>query len=122
MVAGAAVAKVLLAQGRQALLFGHRVDVGADDEGHQVKEGHPGALGQELLGKRQADGRRDPADAHHLPEADPHRGAHLVEGARTGDERHSRQVDGVLDGGDLQRATLERGKPILRRCHLPAGC
>jgi len=46
---------VLLAQGGEALFLGNGVDVGADDEGDEVKEGDPCVLGQELLGEGQAD-------------------------------------------------------------------
>lgn len=95
------ITKVLLAQGGEALFLGDGVDVGADDEGHEVEEGHPGLLGQELLGEGQADGRRDPAHAHHFPEAGPDGGLDLVEVLGTGDERHGDQVDAVLDGRDL---------------------
>lgn len=52
----ARVAKVLLTQGCKALLLGDCVDVGAENERHEVEEGHPGVLRQELLGKGQADG------------------------------------------------------------------
>jgi len=41
--------------GREALLLGNAVNVGADDEGDEVEEGDPGVLGQELLGEGQAD-------------------------------------------------------------------
>ena len=99
--AAAVVAKVLLAQGGEALLLGDGVDVSADDEGHNVEEGHPELVGQELLGKGQADGRGDPGDAHHLPEADLDGGAHLVVCAGAGDEGHGHEVDAVLDRGDL---------------------
>ena len=56
MVAVGTVAEVLPAQSGEALLLGNVVDIGTDEEGHEVEEGHPGGLGQELLGKGQAEG------------------------------------------------------------------
>jgi hypothetical protein len=97
----AAVAKVLLAEGCEALLLGDGVDVGADDEADDVEEGQPQLVGEELLGKGQADGGGDPRDAHDLPEADLDGGADLVVCAGAGDEGHGDQVDAVLDGGNL---------------------
>lgn len=79
------------------------VDVGADDETDDVEEGHPGGLGEELLGECQRDGGDDPADLHDRPEAGLDRGLDLVEGARTGDKGHGDEVDAVLDGRDLGR-------------------
>lgn len=99
--AGAAVTEVLLAEGGEALLLGHGVDVGADDEGDDVEEGHPGGLGQELLGEGEAERRGDPRHLHHLHEADAHRRPHLVEGPGARDQRHGYEVHDVLDGGDL---------------------
>ena len=78
-----------------------RVDVGADDEGDDVEEGHPHVLGQELLREGERDGRRDPADAHDGDEAGAHGGADLVPAARARDDGHGGEVDGVLDGRDL---------------------
>lgn len=93
---------VALPESLQALLLGVGVDVGADAEGDDVEERHPGVLGQELLGKGQRNGRGDPADLHDGHEAGLDGGADLVEGARAGDDSHRGQVDCVLDGGDLQ--------------------
>jgi len=95
------VAKVLLAKGREAPLLGDGIDVGADDKRHEVEEGQPGVLGEELLRKGKAERRRDPADAHHLPEADADRGAHLVERPGAGDDGHGDEVHRILDGRDL---------------------
>lgn len=102
----AALTKVLLAEGRQALLLGDGVDVGADYEGHKVEEGQPCVLGQELLGKGQAERRGDPAHLHHLPEANLDRGLYLVEVLGTRDQGHGDEVDGVLNGGNLEEATV----------------
>ena len=74
-----AVTEVLLAECRKSLLLGDSVDIGADDERHQVEEWDPGVLGQELLGKGQADGGGDPADPHDLPETNTDSCPHLVE-------------------------------------------
>lgn len=97
-----AVAKVLLAESCEALLLGDGVDVGTDDEGDEVEEGNPELVGEELLGKGQADGRGDPGNAHHLPEADLDGSANLVVSAGAGDEGHGDEVDAVLDGGNLR--------------------
>lgn len=42
---------IALAESLQTLLFGVGVDIGADEETDDVEEGHPGVLGEELLGK-----------------------------------------------------------------------
>lgn len=94
-----------LAQSFETLLLGVGVDVGSDEETNDVEEGHPGVLREELLGKGQSQRGGDPADLHDGHEAGADGGADLVEGARTSNDRHGAQVDGVLDGGDL----LERG-------------
>lgn len=104
--AAAAVAKVLLAEGGEALLLGGGVDVRADDEADDVEEGDPEVVGQELLGKGEGEGRDDPRDLHDLPEADLDGGADLVEGAGAGDESHGDEVDAVLDGSDLGKRKL----------------
>lgn len=96
---------MLLAQGGEAPLLGDGVDVGADDERHKVEEGDPHVFGQELLGKGQAERARDPADFHHLPEADPDGRPDLVEVPSTGDQGHGHEVDGVLDRSDLERGS-----------------
>lgn len=98
----AAFAVVLLAQGREALLLGQGVDVGANDEGDQVEEGDPELVREELLGKGQADGGREPRDAHDSPEADLDGCADLVERSGAGNQGHGHQVDAVLDGCNLQ--------------------
>lgn len=92
---------MLLAQGGQPLLLGHGVDVGADDERDQVEEGYPCVLGQELLRKGQAHGRRDPADTHDLPEPDADGSPHLMVRPGASYDSHGAQVNGVLNGGDL---------------------
>lgn len=92
---------MLLAQRSETLLLGDRVDVRANDEGDNIEKGNPGSLRQELLGKSKAEGRSDPGDLHDLPEANAHGGPNLVVGSGTGDQRHGRQIDGVLHGGNL---------------------
>lgn len=98
---GATITKVLLAERGKALLLGNGVDVCADDKGHKIEEWYPGVLGQELLGEREADGRGDPANTHHLPETDPHRRPNLVERSGTSDQGHGNKIHGVLDWGNL---------------------
>ena len=97
----AAVTKVLLAERRKTLLLGDGVDVGADDKGNDIEKRDPGLLGKELLGKCQADGRGDPADAHNLPEADLDGSANLMICPSASNERHGNKVDGILDRGNL---------------------
>jgi hypothetical protein len=65
-----------------------RIDVCTNDESDDVEEGYPGALGQELLGKRQGDWGDDPANLHDRPEASLDGRLDLVEGAGTRDEGH----------------------------------
>ena len=77
------------------------VNIGSNEETNDVEEGHPGVLGEELLGEGQAQGRGDPADLHDGHESSLNGRANLVDGARTGNNSHGRQVDAVLDGGDL---------------------
>lgn len=93
---------MLLAQGSETLLLGDGVDVGADDEGHQVEEGHPELVGEELLSEGQAQRGSDPADLHDLPESNLDGRADLVVRLGTGDEGHRGEVDGVLDGRNLR--------------------
>ena len=93
----------LLPQSGQPLLLGVGIDIGPDNEGNHVEERHPSLLRQELLRERQRDGRHDPADAHDGQEARAHGGAHLVEGARAGDDGHGREIDRVLDGRHLRQ-------------------
>lgn len=97
----APVTKVLLAQRRQALLLGNRVDVGADDERNNVEEGHPCVLGKELLGKSQADRRCNPADAHNFPETNLDSRPHVVEALGASNNGHGDEVDGILDRSNL---------------------
>lgn len=80
------------------------VDIGSNEETDDVEEGHPGVLGEELLGKGQGQRGGDPADLHDGQEAGLDGGANLVEGARASNDRHRGQVDGVLDGGDLEES------------------
>ena len=93
----AAVAVVLSPQGREPLLLGVCVDVCTDNEPDNVEEGHPGGLGQELLGESQRDGRNNPADFHDGHETGLDGRADLVECAGAGDQSHGGQVDTVLD-------------------------
>lgn len=99
----ATVTKVLSAQGSETLLLGDGVDVGTNEEGYKVEERHPKFVGEEFLGKGEANGRRDPRDAHDSPETDLDSGANLVICTRPGNESHGDQVNAVLDGGDLER-------------------
>lgn len=101
VVGSAVVTEVLLAEGCEALLLGNGVDVGTNDEGDDVEEGDPELVGKELLRKGKADGRGDPRNAHHLPEANLDGSANLVVGTGTGDEGHGDQVNAVLDRSDL---------------------
>lgn len=82
------------------------VDVGSNEESNNVEEGHPGVLGEELLGEGQAQGRSDPADLHDGHEASLNGSANLVDVTRTGDNSHGGQVDAVLDGGDLGKRRM----------------
>ena len=82
-----------LPQRRQSLLFGVRVDIGADAESDDIEEGHPRLLRQELLRERQRDGRGDPGDFHDGHEAGADGGADLVPGAGAGDDGHGGEVD-----------------------------
>lgn len=92
------VTVVLLSQGSETLLLGVGVDVGTNDEGNDVEEGHPCLLRQELLGKGQGQRRGAPADLHNRQQASANSSTDLVEGAGTGDDGHSGEIDGVLDG------------------------
>jgi hypothetical protein len=92
---------VLSPQRREPLLLGVRIDVCSNDECDNVEEWNPGLLWEELLGKREADGRGDPADLHDGPEAGLDGRSNLVEGARTGDDGHSNEVNAVLDRRNL---------------------
>lgn len=93
---------MLPAEGREPLLLGDGVDVGADDEGDEVEEGDPEVVGEELLREGKADRRRDPADLHDPPESHADRSLHLVERLRTGDQSHGNQVHAVLDRRELR--------------------
>jgi hypothetical protein len=110
------LAVVLPPQGCEPLLLGVRVDVCANDERDNVEERHPRLLWEELLGKREADGRRDPADLHDGPEAGLDCCSNLVEGARAGDDGHGDEVNAVLDRRDLSRGLVNGGQ------HAPGGC
>ena len=112
-VPAAAVAVVLPPQSSKALLLGVRVYICTDYEANDVKERHPGVLGQELLSEGQGNGRHDPADLHAWHEASLDGGAYLVEGAGACNDGHGHEIDGVLDGGDLQRsAMVGHGGPL----------
>ena len=95
------VAEVLLSKSCQTLLLGDRIDVGTDDEGHDVEEGNPELIGEEFLGKSQADRGGDPGDAHDLPEADLDGCTDLMISSGTSDQGHGDEVDAVLDGSNL---------------------
>lgn len=100
-VRSAVVTEVLLTESCKALLLGNRVDVCADDERHDVEEGDPELIREELLGESQADGGGDPRNTHHLPKANLDGGTNLVVGTSTGNESHGDQVDAVLNGSNL---------------------
>ena len=100
--AGAAVTEVLLAQSCEALLLRDCVDICADNETDNIEERNPELVGEELLGKGQADGRRDPRNLHDLPEADLDGGPDLVEGTGSSNQRHSNEVNAVLDRSNLR--------------------
>jgi hypothetical protein len=82
------VAVVLLSQGGQTLLLGVRIDVCTNDKGNDVKEGYPGLLGQELLGKGESQRRSTPADFHDGEETGANGGADLVESTGACDDGH----------------------------------
>lgn len=111
-VGSAVVTEVLLAESCKALLLGNRVDVCADDEGHDVEEGDPELIREELLGESQADRGSDPRNTHHLPEANLDGGANLVVGASTGNESHGDQVDAVLNRSNLGFRLATYYKPL----------
>jgi hypothetical protein len=110
---------VLLAQSSKSLLLGHCVDVCANDECHDVEEGHPGLLGKELLSKGKADGRSDPGNLHDLHETDTDSSADLVICAGSSDEGHGDKVDRVLNGRNDQVANEDlqdlgaQARPVL---------
>jgi hypothetical protein len=106
---------MLSSQCCEPLLLGVRIDVCADNEGNNIEEWNPCLLREELLGKRQADGRGHPADLHDWPEAGLDRGPDLVEGASACDDGHGDQVDAVLDRRDLVRVLVKRSKGGLKR-------
>jgi len=96
------LAVVLLPQCRQPLLLGVCVDVGTDHESDQVEEGNPDLLWEELLRKCQGDRRCGPGYLHDGHETCVDGRANLVEGACTSNDGHGGEVDGVLDGRDLE--------------------
>lgn len=100
------LAVVFSPQSSKPLLLGVLIDVGTNDEGHKVEERNPSLFWQELLGKRQTDWRRNPANPHHGPEASSDGSSDLMEGAGTCNDGHEDQVNGVLDGGDLKSNLL----------------
>ena len=59
-------------------------------------------LRQELLGKGQRQGRDDPADFHDGHEAGSDGRSDLVEGPGARDDGDGGEIDGILDGCDLQ--------------------
>jgi hypothetical protein len=100
---GSGPALVILSSERfETLLLRVSVDVCANNKSHDVEEWNPGVLGEEVLGKSQSDGRRDPADFHDGHETSADGRADLVESARAGNDGHGDQVYGVLDRRDLQ--------------------
>ena len=75
-------------QSSQPLLLGVGINVCTDHERDEIEEGNPSVLGQELLGKRQSQWRRNPADLHDRHEAGPDSSSDLVEGPRASDDSH----------------------------------
>ena len=88
-------------QRREPLLLGVRVDISANDKRHNVKERNPSLLWEELLRKRKADWRSDPADLHYWPESGTNGRPDLMEGACTSNDGHENQIHRVLDWRDL---------------------
>lgn len=91
----------LLPQCFNSLLLCMGVDVGANDKGHDVEERYPCVLGQEFLRKGQRDRTGDPADSHDWYETSTDGRTDLVPIARTGDDGHGGQIDGVLNRCNL---------------------
>ena len=89
-------------QSLKSLFLRLGIDPRADDEGYDVEERHPSVLRQELLGKSQCHGRDDPAHFHDGHKAGSDGRSDLVEGPGAGDDCHGSEVDGVLDGCNLQ--------------------
>ena len=75
-------------QSGQPLLLSMRINVGTNYERDDIEEGDPSVLGQELLGKRQSQWRRNPADFHDRHEAGPDGSSDLVEGPRASNDSH----------------------------------
>jgi len=88
----AAIAIVLSPKSCKPLLLGVCVDICANYEADDVEEGHPRALGQELLGKGQRNGRHDPANLHDGHEASLDGGTNLVESAGARNDGHRNQI------------------------------
>lgn len=85
-----------------SLLLGRLVDVGTDNEGDQVEEWHPRMRRQELLGEQQRKWTSAPRHLHNWHEPNLDGRADLVECPCAGDDRHAREVHGVLDRRDQQ--------------------
>lgn len=96
---------MLLAESCESLLLGYRVDVRTNHEADQVEERNPQVLGDKLLRKGEADGRNDPRDAHHLPEAYANGGANLMVRPGACDKSHRDEVHHILDWGNLSRVS-----------------
>ena len=102
-------------QSLESLLLRLRVNPGANDKGHEIEKRYPSLLRQELLGKRQCQGRYDPADFHDGHEASSDGRSDLVEGPGTGDDGHGGEVDCILDRCDLQ--ILNVSPPLRPVCY-----
>ena len=85
----------------ESLLLGVRVDVCTNYKRNHVEEWHPSLLREEGLGKRERDGRCDPADAHDWPESGLDSRLDLMESPRAGNDGHGDKIDCVLDRGNL---------------------
>lgn len=82
---------------RDSLLLGRRVDIGTNHESNQVEEWHPCMRGQELLGEQQRKWTSAPRYLHNWHEPNLDCRADLVECPCAGNNRHAREVHGVLD-------------------------
>lgn len=93
---------VFPSQRLQPLLLGVRVYVGTNDEADEVEEWHPDLVREESLREGKRERRGDPGHLHHGHETGAHSGTNLMESASASDDSHGREVDSILDRGDLE--------------------